>query len=129
MVKRALKMQTLYEDLGWDYIGVADGNKIEFLEDVLNEAKLSLKPCIVHIHTTKGKGYSKAEKNPGAYHGVGSFELEEGVHQGKKSFSSVFGEEICALSEKNEKICAITALFSEVISAAHAMCSLGTIRM
>ncbi len=112
MVKRALKMQTLYEDLGWDYIGVADGNKIEFLEDVLNEAKLSSKPCIVHIHTTKGKGYSKAEKNPGAYHGVGSFELEEGVHQGKKSFSSIFGEEICALSEKNEKICAITAAMS-----------------
>jgi 1-deoxy-D-xylulose-5-phosphate synthase len=105
-------MQTLFEDLGWNYIGVADGSRIDFLEDVLVEAKNSKKPCIVHIHTTKGKGYTFAEENPGAYHGVSSFELEVGVSQGSKSFSSVFGESICAIAEKNQNICAITAAMS-----------------
>ncbi len=110
--KRVLKMQTLFEDLGWNYIGVADGNRIDFLEDVLNEAKNSKRPCIVHIHTTKGKGYSLAEEDPGAYHGVGSFELEIGVGEGGKSFSSVFGESLCEIASKNEKVCAVTAAMS-----------------
>lgn len=112
MAKRALKMQTLFEDLGWNYIGVADGNRIDSLEDVLSEAKNSKRPCIVHIHTTKGKGYSPAEANPGAYHGVGSFEIEEGIKEGTASFSTVFGETLCEIAERNEKVCAITAAMS-----------------
>ncbi len=112
MAKRALKMQTLFEDLGWNYIGVADGNRIDFLEDVLNEAKLSKRPCIVHIHTTKGKGYAFAEEDPGSYHGVSSFELETGVASGSQSFSSEFGKYLCEIAERNPKICAITASMS-----------------
>jgi len=112
MAKRALKMQTLFEDLGWNYIGVADGNRIDFLEDVLNEAKLSKRPCIVHIHTTKGKGYAFAEEDPGSYHGVSSFELETGVASGSKSFSSEFGKYLCEIAEKNPNVCAITAAMS-----------------
>ncbi len=112
LAKRALKMQTLFEDLGWNYIGVADGNRIDYLEDVLNEAKNSKRPCIVHIHTTKGKGYTLAEKNPGTYHGVGSFELETGVSEGKESFSSVFGDTLCTLAKENKNICAVTAAMS-----------------
>lgn len=111
-IKRMLKMQTLFEDLGWNYIGVADGNKIDSLEDVLNEAKNSRCPCIVHIRTTKGKGYTFAEENPGAYHGVSSFELEVGVSEASTSFSKVFGEHLCTLAEENPKICAITAAMS-----------------
>ncbi len=112
LIKRTLKMQTLFEDLGWNYIGVADGNHIELLEDVLKEAKRSKRPTIVHIRTTKGKGYTLAEEDPNAYHGVGSFELEVGVSEGKKSFSSAFGENLCALAKENHKICAVTAAMS-----------------
>ena len=112
LIKRALKMQTLFEDLGWDYIGVADGNSIGVLEDVLAEAKRNNRPTIVHIHTTKGKGYPLAEIDPGTYHGVGSFELEAGVSQSGECFSSVFGNILCENAEKNKNICAITAAMS-----------------
>jgi 1-deoxy-D-xylulose-5-phosphate synthase len=53
-----------------------------------------------------------AEEDPGAYHGVGSFELEVGVASGGKSFSSVFGESLCEIASKNEKVCAVTAAMS-----------------
>lgn len=65
---------------------------------------------LIHAVTTKGKGYEFAEKNPKGFHGTAPFDVDTGLtNGGSKSYSDVFGETLCQIAEKDEKICAITA--------------------
>jgi len=110
-IKRALNQKNIFESLGLEYLGPMDGADEAALESVLAEAKDCGCPCVVHVITQKGRGYFPAEEKPEIYHGVSPFSLLQGIGEtGKKeTFSSAFGEEMCALAEENEKICAVTA--------------------
>ena len=115
-VKKALKPlivhNVLFEDLGFTYLGPVDGHNIEDLRVVLRQAKKMQEPVLVHIHTKKGKGYLPAEKNPDEFHGVPGFDSETGqfLHTIQKmDWSGYFGQALCRLAEKDDKIAAITA--------------------
>lgn len=102
---------TMFEDMGFIYLGPVDGHNIEELDEVLHTAKSYQQPVLVHVKTVKGKGYPPAEKNPGEYHGISRFDIVTGnpeVSAGD-SYSTVFGTELLSLAEKDDRICAITA--------------------
>lgn len=102
--------QPFFEALGVKYLGPVDGNDIERLQVVLEEAKKSTCCTLVHIKTQKGCGYKYAEDKPESYHSVGAFDPDEGVAvPGGNDYSSIFGKALCAHAAKDERICAITA--------------------
>ena len=109
--KNVILHSTMFEDLGFEYVGPIDGHNIEELEKGLKVAKLKHRPVVIHVNTIKGKGYAPAEENPGEFHGIGSFEIATGNPDVvvSDSFSSVFGKELTELGAENKKICAITA--------------------
>lgn len=102
---------TIFEDLGFEFVGPIDGHNQQELEEGLRAAKAKKRPVVVAVNTVKGKGYAPAEANPGEFHGVGSFEIETGNPDvvALDSFSSAFGNELCNLAKEDDKICAITA--------------------
>ncbi len=109
-IKRMFIKDTFFEDLGLIYLGPVDGHDINKLTRVLNEAKGKHRCCVVHMTTTKGRGYEYAENEPGKYHGVGGFDASRGAEDNTaESFSTHAGDVLCALAAKDEKICAITA--------------------
>ena len=104
-----------FEHFGFTYLGPADGHDISVLIRTFKRAKQIKKPVLVHINTVKGKGYGPAEKNPSKFHGVASFYKENGElkKESTNSFSSAFGDILCKLAEKDNKICAITAAMTD----------------
>ncbi len=110
-IKRIAMSQNFFEQFGLNYYGPLNGNDITHLERVLAEAKDDKKCSVVHICTTKGKGYKYAEERPDLFHGISGFDIESGKinSSGRQSFSEHFGELICKHAEQNEKIAAITA--------------------
>ena len=106
---------TLFEELGFYYIGPVDGHKFEHLLPLLrNVKKASLKgPILLHIHTEKGKGYAPAENSSDRYHGVSSFDPTTGKPKqsssNKASFTQIFGETLSDFAQKDKKIIGITA--------------------
>lgn len=108
--KGILYNTTIFEDMGFLYYGPVDGHDLNKLIEVFKRVKELNRPVLVHIVTTKGKGYKFAEKNPKQFHGVSKFNAQTGdTYPINKSFSNVFGEEICKIAQKNKKVCAITA--------------------
>jgi 1-deoxy-D-xylulose-5-phosphate synthase len=104
----------LFEDLGLRYFGPVDGHNIAELIEVFKFVKSSTSgPVLVHVITTKGKGYSFAESDATKYHGIGSFSLSTGdvVASAKPliPYSEVFGKTLIELAKKNASIVAITA--------------------
>ncbi len=105
----------LVNELGFKYIGYVDGHNVPMLVRALEEAKkVEDGPVIVHALTTKGKGFPNPEKNYYAYHATGPFDLATGkIHKSKKiapkSYTQIFGETMCELMERDEKIVALTA--------------------
>ena len=80
------------------------------LIDALNASKNVKQGVLIHVMTTKGKGYQYAEEDPKSYHGISSFDIESGEPiSSKKGFSAHFGELLCGFAEKDSRICAITA--------------------
>lgn len=109
-IRKLLLPAALFEDLGFKYLGPADGHNIDELRVILRQAKKLNTPVVVHINTKKGKGYVHAEKNPDFFHGVQSFDADTGkTGEGAQSWSDYFGERLCSLAEKNDKIVAVTA--------------------
>ena len=107
---RMLVKNNVFEDLGLEYLGPVNGNNLKKVIGVLEEAKTRSCPTVVHIRTKKGYGYEPAEKEPGKYHGVGKFDIENGINeQPSESFSYVAGKKLVEMAESDEKICAITA--------------------
>lgn len=109
-LKDKLLPHNIFGDMGFQYLGPVDGHDIRHLETVIGWARELNCPVVVHAVTQKGKGYSPAEDHPEAYHGVGSFDAQNGLElQEQDSFSEVFGDELTKLAEIDGGICAITA--------------------
>lgn len=115
-VKLALKESilpgsTMFEHMGFSYLGPVDGHDTEKLIQTLELAKGMAGPIVVHVHTVKGKGYEPAERDPGRFHGVSAFDAATGqpLHPAQTTYSDVFGETLCALAEEEPRLCAVTA--------------------
>ena len=109
-IKQAVIKNTLFDQLGFTYYGPVDGHDLNALEKALFAAKRSKDPCLIHVITKKGKGYEPAESDSASFHGIGRFDIDSGEPISKgKSFSSYFGEKLCEIAYKNDKVLAITA--------------------
>jgi 1-deoxy-D-xylulose-5-phosphate synthase len=105
---------TLFEELGFYYVGPVDGHNLEHLLPVLENVRDSeAGPILVHVVTKKGKGYAPAEAAADKYHGVQKFDVVSGVQAkappGPPSYTSVFARALIAEATRDDKICAITA--------------------
>jgi 1-deoxy-D-xylulose-5-phosphate synthase len=104
----------LFEALKFEYIGPIPGHQLETLIETLRNVKeFGQGPILVHVLTTKGKGYPPAEKKPGDYHGVGPFDIETGIPRptppGPMNYTRVFGDALIHIAEDDPRIAAITA--------------------
>lgn len=109
-IKNMIYNSTMFEDLGFRYMGPVDGHDIEHLCAALEGAKEADYPVVLHINTVKGKGYELAEKAPDAFHGVSAFDLVSGEPIYKEtSFSEKIGEFLVNAAEKDSRLCCITA--------------------
>ena len=101
----------LIEDLGIKYFGPVDGYDIKQMSEILKAASEYNGPTLIHVLTTKGKGYEWSEKYPRKFHGIGPFDTQTGQASGSGglSYSHVFGETLTALASKDDKIIAIAA--------------------
>jgi len=108
---------TLFEELGFNYIGPIDGHDMPTLIATLDNLKDLQGPQFLHVVTQKGKGYSPAEADPVAYHGVSQFDpLQDKLPEKPKdtpSYTDIFSEWLCDSAEINEKITAITPAMGE----------------
>lgn len=109
-IKGLVYKNNFFTALGFNYLGPVDGHNVKALEQLFEIAKTYSRPSLIHVITTKGKGYSYAESSPKSYHGVSPFDVEKGATEsGKVTFSDVAGAALCSLAENDDKICAITA--------------------
>ena len=113
-VKAFFFKETIFSELGFEYVGPIDGHSITMLTKVLENVKKLHKPVIVHVVTKKGKGYPKAEQNPADYHGVSPLPSTEPLlnkknHVNNHTFTSVFGEILLENASRDKSIVAITA--------------------
>jgi 1-deoxy-D-xylulose-5-phosphate synthase len=104
----------LFEALKFDYIGPIPGHDLEALVATLrNVNDFSNGPTLIHVITSKGKGYKPAEERPDDYHGLGPFDLATGRPKpqppGPPSYTAIFGETLCQIAAANQKVVAITA--------------------
>jgi 1-deoxy-D-xylulose-5-phosphate synthase len=106
---------TLFEELGFYYVGPIDGHNLDHLLPVLrNVKKMQNGPILVHVVTQKGKGYGPAEESADKYHGVGRFNVVTGTQEkvpagGPPSYTKVFAKALIAEARADDKIVAITA--------------------
>lgn len=105
---------TLFEELGFYYVGPIDGHNLDHLIPVLENVRDSREgPVLVHVVTKKGKGYAPAENSADKYHGVQKFDVITGAQvkapPGPPAYQNVFGETLAKLAETDPRICAITA--------------------
>lgn len=101
---------TLFEEMGFYYLGPVDGHNLHDLTASLQTAKNLSRPVLLHVETVKGKGYGFAAQNPDTYHGVSGFDIETGkTPPSSKSFSSTMADGLCRLAQEDLRICAITA--------------------
>ena len=120
-LKTALKksllppVSTVFEDMGFSYMGPVDGHDVQRLTAVLRAAREAGRPVLVHVHTVKGSGYEPALREPEKFHGVGAFDPATGqVRQpAQETFSHVFGETLRQLARQDGRVCAITAAMAD----------------
>ncbi len=109
-IKNTLYKSSMFEDMGFSYMGPVDGHNEQLLERVLDTAKNLGRPVLIHICTLKGKGYTHAEKMPRKFHGISAFDTDSGEPMfSAPTYSYVFGDAICELAAKDDKVCAVTA--------------------
>ena len=108
---------TIFEELGFNYIGPIDGHDVNLLVDTLRNMRNLKGPQFLHIVTRKGKGYAPAEKDPIGYHGVPKFDPSQTSLPSKKaatpSYSKVFGDWLCEMAAVDEKLMAVTPAMRE----------------
>ena len=120
-LKKSLKksllppVSTVFEDMGFSYMGPVDGHDVQRLTAVLRAAREAGRPVLVHVHTVKGSGYEPALREPEKFHGVGAFDPTTGqVRQpAQETFSHVFGETLRQLARQDGRVCAITAAMAD----------------
>ena len=111
-LKYLLLPGVLFEEMGFRYFGPVDGHNIPALLRVLTGVKRIRGPVLVHVLTTKGKGYESAELSPTRFHGVGAFDIGTGkpAHgRAATSYTDIFSNSLVQLASKNDKIVAVTA--------------------
>lgn len=108
--KGVVYRNNFFSSLGYNYLGPVDGHDIKAMESLFNVAKEYDRPVLIHVVTTKGKGYSYAEEMPKDFHGVSSFDVETGTHlKNAQTYSDVAGKALCDIAATNKNVCAITA--------------------
>ncbi|MGR9043883.1 MAG: 1-deoxy-D-xylulose-5-phosphate synthase [Gammaproteobacteria bacterium] len=109
---------TLFEELGFNYIGPIDGHDLDMLVSTLENLKQINGPRFLHIVTKKGKGYPPAEKDPLAYHGVPAFDpckdsLPKSAPSPHPTYTQVFGSWLCDMADQDDRLLAITPAMRE----------------
>ncbi|WP_164971379.1 1-deoxy-D-xylulose-5-phosphate synthase [Clostridium tetani] len=114
-VKQVLVPGMLFENMGIKYFGPIDGHNIKQLSKVMDKAKNMKEPVIIHVVTTKGKGYKFAEQNPDKFHGIGSFDYMTGCSKKSKgvTYSKAFGKAMVSIASKDKRVVAITAAMKD----------------
>jgi len=111
-VKSLFVRSVIFEEFGLRYIGPIDGHSIPALLDALRIAADSEKPILLHVSTSKGKGYDYAEDRPDKWHGTHAFDVETGEMKdapGSISYSGIFGKVLVRIAEEDRRVVAITA--------------------
>ena len=111
-IKASMLPGGMFENMGFRYMGPVDGHDVKGLTRILRYAATVDGPVLLHVKTTKGKGYGPAERTPDTFHGTGPFQVEDGAllkGSSGESFSARFGAELQRLAEEDSRICAITA--------------------
>ena len=111
VVKSIWLGNAFFESFGLRYIGPVDGHDVQAVENALAVARDDKRSVVVHIVTVKGRGFSPAEEDPTAWHGVGPFDAEKPEKHASSpdSWSEVFGQALVQAAQKDETICALTA--------------------
>ncbi|MFQ2099068.1 1-deoxy-D-xylulose-5-phosphate synthase [Aeromonas sanarellii] len=108
---------TLFEEFGFNYIGPIDGHDIHALVETLRNMRSLKGPQLLHVKTKKGKGYEPAEKDPIGYHAVPKFNPDECALPksagGKPTFSAIFGQWLCDIAARDERVVGITPAMRE----------------
>ena len=115
-VKGMLTPGTLFEELGFNYIGPIDGHDFDSLIPTLQNLQKLKGPQFLHVVTCKGQGYKRAEADPVLYHGVSKFEPEIGIknHDGDKpTYAQIFGQWLCDMAAADPRLVAITPAMGE----------------
>lgn len=115
-IKQLFVPGMFFEDMGIKYLGPVDGHNLKDLNRALKEAKRVNGPVLLHVLTTKGKGYVPAENNPSKFHGTGPYIIETGESLeagGKDSNTSVFSKVMVDIAKKDDKLVAITAAMED----------------
>jgi 1-deoxy-D-xylulose-5-phosphate synthase len=118
-IKGMVMPSTLFEELGFNYLGPIDGHDLPTLIRTIRSARDVQGPNLLHIITSKGKGYTPAEQDPVKYHAVGPFDPGKGVtpmparEPRKPSYTQVFGEWLCDMAEQDANLLAITPAMRE----------------
>lgn len=110
-LKQALIRTTIFENMGFTYLGPVDGHDLPELISLLRIAKDMRRPVVLHVVTRKGCGYLPAEEHPARFHGIGKFDPLTGnpLKKSEPSFSDAFGETMTKLAAGDPRVCAITA--------------------
>jgi 1-deoxy-D-xylulose-5-phosphate synthase len=116
-VKGMISPGTLFEELGFNYIGPIDGHDLDALIPTLQNLRKLKGPQFLHVITRKGQGYKRAEADPILYHGVGKFDAANGIEQGKASgrptYTQVFGDWLCDQAQADPRLMGITPAMRE----------------
>lgn len=115
-VKGLIGPGTLFEELGFKYIGPIDGHRFDHLFPTLENIKKLNGPVLVHVVTKKGKDYAPAENDPASFHGVPAFDITTGKPLKKSdvpTYTKIFGQSLIRLAENDKKIIAISAAMPE----------------
>lgn len=107
----------LFEAFNFEYFGPINGHKLDHLIDILNNVKCLNEPVLLHVTTTKGKGYPPSEKNPVYFHGVGCFDADTGESIKEDcsipTYTHVFGQTLLKMASEDSRIIAVTAAMPE----------------
>ncbi len=111
ILKQNLLRKSMFEYMGFEYLGPVDGHNTKELIRLLTVARDMGKPVLIHALTRKGKGYPPAEENPSKFHGIGKFDPATGETLAPKkiTYSDVFGQTMVELAGVDKRVCAITA--------------------
>ena len=118
-IKGMVMPSTLFEELGFNYLGPIDGHDLPTLVRTIRTARDVNGPNLLHIITEKGKGYEPAEKDPIKYHAVGPFDPQKGVQPStvaappKPTYTEIFGQWLCDMAEQDDRLLAITPAMRE----------------
>jgi 1-deoxy-D-xylulose-5-phosphate synthase len=116
-VKGMISPGTLFEELGFNYIGPIDGHDLDALIPTLQNLRQLKGPQFLHVITKKGQGYKLAEADPILYHGVSKFDAANGIEQGKAggklTYTQVFGDWLCDQARADQRLIGITPAMRE----------------